>query len=114
MNIKNYTVQALILLVIVVLSSCTIKNKLSRRYEGKSEQFLIEKMGKPTMIYQEGKGKTDVYEKKTRLRKTQINTGSYQYDRFESPESIKIEIYRFFINPSGIVKDVKYDYRYER
>lgn len=105
------------MLVVAALSfvSCSIQSKLNRKYEGRTEAFLTGEMGKPTMVYQESKGeKIAVYEKKTILRKTPISTGGFKYDRFDSPQSTKVEIFKFSINPLGIVEKVEYDYRYER
>ena len=48
------------------------------------------------------------------LKAAPINTGQFQYDRFESPKTVKSETYKFFINSSGIIEDVSYELSYAR
>lgn len=114
-NILTVTLKVLFFAMAFNLYSCSIESKLSSRYQGKSEGYLIENMGKPVTVYKADKGKkVDVYEKKTVLRTTPISTGGFKYDRFDSPKATKIETFKFSINSSGIVEKVEYDYRYER
>ena len=71
-------------------------------------------MGRPTRIEPlNGGRKINIYEKSKFLKATAINTGQFQYDKFESPKALKIEVYEFFLNSSGIIEDVKYEIRYE-
>ena len=104
------------LMSILVLSiGCSIQNKLARTYKGENELFVISKLGEPTRIENLPNGnKIDVYEKRTILDSTPINTGQFRYDRFDSPKSTKIETYKFEMNQSGIVENVKYECIYER
>ena len=107
----------LILLLSMLLGtfSCSVQEKIVRDYKGQNESLLFSEMGKPTRTesLKDGK-KIDVYEKQTLLSRVPINTGGFRYDRFDSPKSTKIETFMFYVNPSGIIEDIKYDYRYER
>jgi len=101
--------------ILIVSGSCSIQHKLVRNYKGKNEQLLISEMGNPTRTeHLKNGGKIDIYEKNTMLRRVPINTGAFRYDRFDSPRSNKIETYQFIISPSGVVEDIRYDYRYEQ
>lgn len=114
-KILSITLNSLVVVAALSFVSCSIQNKLNRKYEGRTEAFLTGEMGKPAMVYQESKDeKIAVYEKKTILRKTPISTGGFKYDRLDSPQSTKIEIFKFSINSQGIIRKVEYDYRYER
>ena len=105
----------MLLSVLVFSISCSMQSKLIREYKGKNESFVISKVGKPTRIENlTGGKKIDVYEKRTILSRTPINTGQFRYDRFDSPKSTKIETNMFEINQSGFVEDVKYECIYER
>ena len=105
----------ILFLILFISNSCSVQNKIIRNYKGKNEMFVISELGKPTQTENlKGGGKIDIYEKQTMLSRVPINTGQFRYDRFDSPRSTKIETFRFFISPSGIVEDIKYDYRYER
>ena len=72
-------------------------------------------MGRPTRveIIAEGR-KINIYEMSKFLKAAAINTGQFQYDRFESPKAIKTEIYKFYLNKNGVIEDVKYEVSYER
>lgn len=107
---------AIILFSILISTiSCTVQSKLAKNYKGKNEVFLVTDMGKPNRIDKlTGGRKTAVYEKRTLLGRAPINTGQFQYDRFDSPKATKIETFLFYINASGFVEDVKYECVYER
>ena len=100
----------------VILIGCSTQSKLIREYKGKThEELMRSAMGRPTRVETaDGGRKIDIYEKSKFLKAATINTGQFQYDKFESPKVIKIEVYKFFLNPSGVIEDVKYDVRYER
>jgi len=95
--------------------SCSTQHKLSRNFKGKNETIVISNLGEPTRIESRSGGKkVDIYEKRTLLGRAPINTGQFQYDRFDSPKATKIETYFFDISPSGFVEDVRYECVYER
>ena len=103
------------LLLTVGLSGCSIEKKMMRTYQGRTEKELVQEMGKPRRVEKgEGGKKIDVYLKVKALKSAMINTGAFQYDRFESPRSIKTETYKFYLNGSGVVENVTYEIRYER
>jgi len=86
-----------------------------RQYKGKSEKELVLSLGKPTQIEKGEKNqKIDIYVKKKALKAAMINTGAFQYDRFESPRSVKTEIFKYYLNSSGVVEDITYEVSYER
>ena len=93
---------------------CSTQSKLIRNYKGKPQEEVALKMGRPTHVETlDGVRKINIYEKSKFLRPAAINTGQFQYDKFESPKAVKIEVYRFFISSSGIVEDVNYELSYE-
>jgi hypothetical protein len=101
--------------LIAGLAGCSVQNKLIRDYKGKTQEELMLSMGRPTRVETiPGGQKINIYEKSKFLKAAAINTGQFQYDRFESPKTVKTEIYRFFINSSGLIEDVKYEVKYER
>ena len=72
-------------------------------------------MGRPTRIENiPGGRRIDIYEKNKILKAAAINTGQFQYDRFESPKATKNEIFRFYVDSNGLIDDVKYEISYER
>jgi hypothetical protein len=99
----------------IVFLGCSVQKKLVKNYKGKNEAFVISNLGKPQRIENMSGGKKiDIYEKRTMLARAPINTGQFQYDRFDSPKATKIETYYFDINSSGIVENVRYYCVYER
>ena len=72
-------------------------------------------MGRATRIEPlSGGRKNYIYEKSKFLKAAAINTGAFQYDKFESPKAIKTEIYKFYFNSNGVIEDVKCEVTYER
>ena len=104
------------LISLLILSiNCSTQNKLNRIYKRKNESFVISKLGQPTRIENLTSGnKIEIFEKRTMLSQVPINTGQFRYDSFDSPKTTKIETYKFKINHSGLVEDVRYDCIYER
>jgi hypothetical protein len=108
--------QLLILLSLVIgLTGCNVQNKLSRQYKGKTHEELMVGLGRPTRIEPlPGGRRIEIYEKIKFLKPAPINTGQFQYDKFESPKAIKNEIYTFYFNAQGVIEEVKCDVSYER
>lgn len=109
-------IQLLILLGLIVwlVIGCSVQRKLIREYKGKTQEELILDKGRPTRVETaDGVRKINIYEKSTFLKAAAINTGQFQYDRFESPKTVKTEIYKFYINASGVIEDVRYEVSYE-
>jgi hypothetical protein len=101
--------------MIAGLAGCSVQNRLIRDYKGKTQEELMLKMGRPTRIEEVERGrKIDIYERSKFLKPAAINTGQFQYDRFESPKTVKTEIYKFFLDSSGHIDDVKYEISYAR
>jgi hypothetical protein len=101
--------------LIISLAGCSVQNKLLRDYRGKTQEELMLSMGRPTRIETiEGGRKINIYEKSKFLKAAMINTGQFQYDKFESPKSVKTEVTKFFLNSSGVIDDVTYEVTYER
>jgi len=99
----------------MVLAGCSVQNKLIREYKGKTQEDLLLTMGRPSRSEKtDGGGVISIYEKSKFLKATTINTGQFQYDRFESPKTIKTEVYKFFFSPAGLIEDVKYEVSYAR
>lgn len=97
------------------LASCSIQSKLIRDYKGKTHEELMLSMGRPTRVETAPGGeKIDIYVKSKFLKAAPISTGQFQYDKFESPKAIKNETFMFYLNSLGVIRDVKYEVRYER
>ena len=108
--------QVLIFLSLVIgLAGCSVQSKLNREYKGKTHDDLMLGMGRPTRVEPlPGGRKIEIYEKSKFLKPTPINTGQFQYDKFESPKAVKTEVYMFYFNSLGVIEDVKYEVKYER
>jgi hypothetical protein len=101
--------------LMIGLAGCSVQSKLSKEYKGKTHEELMLGMGRPTRVEPlSGGRKIEIYEKSKFLKPAQINTGQFQYDKFESPKAIKHEIYMFYFNTQGIIEDVKCEVTYER
>ena len=110
-NLKTLFLAGLIFL----LCGCSTQRNLIHDYKGKTQEELMLTMGRPTSVETlDGGRKINIYQKSKFLKAAAINTGQFQYDKFESPKTIKVEVYKFFINSSGVVEDVKYEITYER
>ena len=108
--------QLFILLGLVIgLAGCSVQSNLKRDYKGKTQEELMLGMGRATRVETlTGGRKINIYEKIKFLKAAAINTGQFQYDKFESPKAVKTEVYMFYINPQGVIEDVKYEVKYER
>lgn len=105
----------LLLGFLIGLAGCSVQSKMNRDYRGKTQEELLLGMGRPTRVEPLAGGrKIDIYEKSKFLKPAPINTGQFQYDKFESPKSVKTEIFKFYFNPQGVIEDVKYEVSYER
>lgn len=101
--------------LMVIMAGCSVQRTLSRDYKGKTYEELMLGMGRPTRVEPlSGGRKIEIYEKSKFLKSTPINTGQFQYDKFESPKAIKTEIYKFYFNAQGLIDNVKYEVTYER
>ena len=106
---------AAILVLVISLAGCSVQHKLIREYKGKTKADLVLGMGKPLHIETGERGQTiHIYVRNKLLKAALINTGQFQYDKFESPKTVKTETYRFFLNSSGVVEDVTYELSYAR
>lgn len=108
--------QILIILSLVIgLAGCSVQSKLSRQYKGKTHEELMVGLGRPTLIEPlPGGRRIEIYEKSKFLKPAPINTGQFQYDKFESPKAIKNDIYKFYFNVHGVIEEVKCEVSYER
>ncbi len=106
---------AVMLIVTLFISGCSVESKLNRSYKGKSFTEVMADRGAPTNIENlVGGGTIRSYVKKVILRATPINTGHFQYDKFDSPKMLKTEITQFFVDPAGNVKEIKYSCEYSK
>ena len=105
----------LFVLLIILLSGCSVESKLNRNYKGKSFTEVMDKMGAPTNIQNRiGGGTVRTYVTKEMLKPAQINTGQFQYDKFESPKVMQTIVTTFTVDPNGKVVEVKYSNDYSR
>ena len=101
--------------LMIGLSGCSVQSKLNRNYKGKTQEELMLKMGRPTSVESLAGGrKVNIYVKSKFLKAAAINTGQFQYDKFESPKAVKTETSRFYPNKDGVIEEVKYEVKYER
>ncbi len=111
----KYNFLLVLLLLLVLMGSCTLQTQLTRNYRGRPVSVVTKDMGQPTRLEELSGGKViRIYEKSKQLSAAPINTGQYQYDRFESPKAIKNEVLLFYVDSSGVVEDVKYECTYSR
>ena len=72
-------------------------------------------MGRATRVEPlTGGRKINIYEKSKFLKAAAINTGQFQYDKFESPRAVKTEVYMFYMDAKGMIEEVKYEVNYQR
>jgi len=101
--------------LMLVMAGCSTQHNLITDFKGKTQEELMLTMGRPTRIEDlSGGRKISIYEKSKFLKPAAINTGAFQYDKFESPKALKTEIYKFYFNNQGVIEDVKYEVKYER
>ena len=104
-----------ILMLVFLMTACSVESKLNRSYKGKSFSEVMAVRGTPTNTENlVGGGTIRSYVKKVMLRETPINTGHFQYDRFDSPKMLKTEITQFIVDPAGKVKEIKYSCEYSK
>jgi hypothetical protein len=104
-----------VLIVIILLPGCSVESKLNRNFKGKSFTAVMDKMGAPTTIENRiGGGTIRTYESKKMLKPAPINTGQFQYDRFDSPKVMQTIVTTFIVDPGGKVLEVKYSNDYSR
>lgn len=105
----------IVMMLAVLVAGCSVESKLNRQYKGKSFIGVMDNMGAPTRIENlVGGGTLRIYETKKMLKETPINTGQFQYDTFNSPKVMKTDVIQFFVNPSGIVTEIKFSSEYSR
>ena len=110
-------VRSVLILICLIagLTGCSVERQLNKDFKGKSSEELMLQMGRPTRVETATGGRTiSVYEKSKFLKSAPINTGAFQYDKFESPKAIKTEVYRFYINSSGVIENVKCEVTYAK
>ena len=104
-----------LLAILLFLSGCSVQSKLDRTFKGKSFSEVMTVKGAPTNIENRiGGGTIRTYLKKEMLRETPINTGQFQYDKFDSPKVLKTEITEFYVDQEGKVTGIKYSCEYSR
>jgi len=97
-----------------MLGSCSVQQKLSNKYIGAGVEKLYKDFGAPKTITEvENKNKILVFEKETYVRETVIGTGRATLDPRISPGFTKVEVFRFEIDPQGIVVWTDYQKKVE-
>jgi len=104
-----------LLLITSLMNACSVESKLNKNYKGKSFLEVMEDKGAPTSIENlVGGGTVRIYIKKEMLKEAPINTGQFQYDKFNSPKVLKTEITEFYVDPGGIVTNIKYSSEFSK
>ena len=94
----------------LVLLSCSPQAKLSKKYDGKGRERLLQTMGEPQQVLEMKNGnQLFVYRKETAVRETEIGTGRFTLDPRISPGFLKIEEYRFEVDSNGIINNSTYE-----
>lgn len=103
------------LLVAFLVSGCSVESKLNRNFKGKSFYEVVAVMGAPTTVENlVGGGTIRSYTTKKMLKPAPINTGQFQYDKFESPKVMQTVVTQFFVDQDGKVREVKYSNEYSK
>jgi hypothetical protein len=104
-----------LLMLTILMTACSVESKLNKNYKGRSFLEVMEDKGAPTSIdNMVGGGTVRIYIKKEMLKEAPINTGQFQYDKFNSPKVLKTEITEFYVDPDGIVKNIKYSSEFSK
>jgi hypothetical protein len=102
-----------LLVLVLLIVSCSGQKKLSKAYYGKSVAELNEEFGSPKTIFEKENEKIYVFEKVEKLRSTEINQAKLTLDPIITPGVTKTERFYFTIQEGVIVK-VKMEEEYER
>lgn len=103
------------LLVAFLVSGCSVESKLNRNFKGKSFYEVVAVMGAPSTVENlVGGGTIRSYTTKKMLKPAPINTGQFQYDKFESPKVMQTVVTQFFVDQDGKVREVKYSNEYSK
>jgi hypothetical protein len=95
--------------VVVLMMSCSMTTKLSKKYVGRGVEVLYREMGNPQAeSVMENGDKLLVYEKETYIKQTEIGTGRGTLDPKISPSFSKVETYWFEVNKEGIIVQTNY------
>ena len=115
MGMRSWIAILLLIMVTSLISGCSIESKLNRNYKGKLFTEVMADMGAPTNIENRiGGGTIRTYESKKMLKPAPINTGQFQYDKFESPKVMQTIVTTFVVDASGRVQEIKYSNQYSR
>ena len=114
-GMRSWIAILLLIMVTSLISGCSVESKLNRNYKGKLFTEVMADMGAPTNIENRiGGGTIRTYESKKMLKPAPINTGQFQYDKFESPKVMQTIVTTFVVDASGRVQEIKYSNEYSR
>ncbi len=102
-----------LLLIAVLLVSCSQQRSLQKVFLGKTPSVLSEKFGNPKTVLDQGDEKVYVYEIVKELKSAEINQGKLTLDPMVSPMVEKTERYYFTVKNEKIIK-VKMEEEYQR
>ena len=103
------------LFMVFLVSGCSVESKLNRNFRGKPFYEVVAVMGAPSTVENlVGGGTIRSYTTKKMLKPAPINTGQFQYDRFESPKVMQTLVTQFFVDQEGKVREVKYSNEYSK
>jgi len=110
MTVDKLMKNVFLIAVIVLFSSCSISKKMERHYEGSTRDLLLKEMGEPNKIVKLQDGNEQfIYEKEKFIRETPISTGSFTLDQRISPSFTKVEVFKFIIDPNGVIRSTAYE-----
>ena len=98
---------------LIAISSCGIQRQVNRSFAGKSVAVIEEQLGSPKEI-RTGTGDTIyIFEKREKLRSTEISQGRVTLDPVITPKVHKTERFYFTVK-NGVVVKTRLEEEYER
>jgi len=101
------------ILIFLVFASCGTQRQIRKTYINQSEARLKEDFGTPKSIIDNLNDKVYIFEKKKKLRSTEINQGKLTLDPIITPQVTKTERYYFTVR-DGIIIETGFEEEYER
>ena len=103
----------LVVILLVLLVSCSAQRQLQNTFVGKDLKFLQENFGQPKTVLKLADEEVYIFETLTELKSTEVSQGRLSLDPIISPKVTKTEIYSFTLK-NGVVVKSSLEEKYER
>jgi len=103
----------LVLVVVMVMISCSTQRALRRSYTGKPVSVLESRLGSPVTIMESAGDSIYIFEKTEKLRSTEISQGKLTLDPIITPQVRKTERFYFTVR-NGVIVKTRFEEEYER